>query len=191
MTNFLNAFWPNLAATVIGVALGLPVALYLNRQLTKQMRAHEAAEKKRLLSDAISTLIESCGYNIRVLNNISDLARDGDVMRNPDLRTTTWDTLSGLLVSHLNNPDLLQVASHHWLRLKRLENLNNHAFAMHTGQVPLPQPPVTLGSYIFELHRSASDLARHASDMSERFQQAQGQAAPNNSFKPPRLRGAA
>lgn len=128
MTEFFNAFWPSLAATVIGVALGLPVALYLNRKITSQARAHEAAEKKKMLSDAISNLIEACAYNIRILNNISKLARDVEVMRNPDLRTTTWDTLSGILVSGLNDPGLLQISSHHWLRLKRFEDLNSQVF---------------------------------------------------------------
>ncbi|SDT13362.1 hypothetical protein SAMN05216271_3689 [Halopseudomonas sabulinigri] len=177
MAEFLDAFWPNLAATAIGVVLGLPVALYLNRQFTIKAMETEVTESKKLLSDAITTLVESCVYNIKVLNNMNQLSLDGQVMRNPDLRTTTWGTLSVILVHHLRDPGLLEVTSHHWLRLNRLEELNSQVFAMQTGQAPLPQEPITLADYICELHRSASDLAAHAHEISERLQHLQGQGA--------------
>ena len=35
MDAFLSAFWPNAAATVAGIVLGFPVALWINRLALK------------------------------------------------------------------------------------------------------------------------------------------------------------
>lgn len=189
MSNFFIAFWPNLVSTIIGVALGVPIALYLNRELTNQSRVHEATRQATQLASAADVLIESCDYNIRVLGAIATLSADGEIMRRPDLRTTTWDALCGVVSSHLEDPELLQLLSHHWLRLKRLEELNAHIFSMHVGQLPLPEEPVSLGSFINELHISANDLATHAADLASRLQVVAEKAAPNNSLKAKPLGG--
>lgn len=169
MSVFLNAFWPNLASTIIGVALGIPIALYLNRKLTKQSRLGEASRHAVLLASAIKVLFESFDYNIFVLHRIVELSADGEIMRNPDLRTTTWENLAGIMTSHLENPELLQLLSHHWLRLRRLEELNAQTFAMQIGQLPLPQGDVSLGCFIGELHFAANDLAMHAMELSTKL----------------------
>lgn len=183
MSDFFIAFWPNLASTVFGVGLGVPVALYLNRKLTDQSRAHEASREASLLAGAAHTLIESCDYNSRVLRAIAALSADGEVMRGPDLRTTTWDALCGIVSRHLVEPELLQLLSHHWLRLKRLEDLNTHTFSMHIGQLPLPQEPVSLESFMSELHITANDLAIHASELASKLRVVAEKMAPNHSFK--------
>lgn len=181
MSDFFVAFWPNLASTVIGVGLGVPVALYLNRQLTNQSQANEAARQASLLAGAAHVLIESCDYNVRVLRAIAALSATGEIMRGPDLRTTTWDALCGIVSSHLADPDLLQLLSHHWLRLKRLEELNTHTFSMHVGQSPLPEEPVSLRSFITELHVVANDLADHASELASKLRAVIEKVTPKHS----------
>lgn len=183
MSDFFIAFWPNLASTVIGVGLGVPVALYLNRKLTNQGRAHEASREASLLASAAHVLIESCDYNVHVLRAIVAMSADGEIMRRPDLRTTTWDALCEIVSSHLAEPELLQLLSHHWLRLKRLEELNAHTFSMHVGQSPLPEEPVSLEIFISELHISANDLANHATELASKLRAVAEKVAHNNSFK--------
>lgn len=153
-----------------GVGLGVPVALYLNRIFNNQNRAHEASHEASLLASAMHVLIESCNYNVHVLRMIVALSSDGEIMRGPDLRTTTWDALCGIISNHLTEPELLQLLSHHWIRLKRLEELNAYTFSMQIGQSPLPSSnSLSIESFIYELHITANDLANHASDLATKL----------------------
>lgn len=163
MTAFFEAFWPNLAATVIGIALGVPIALYLNRQFTAHQRRLEEAEIRRHLHSAIDVLIDACEYNIKVLDSIRELSLSGQVMRSPDLRLTTWDAVGDVL-SHGCSPQLMQLLSHHWLRLYRLERLSTEIFAREVARsLPAIDDPELTRSFWQELHDSALNLSAHAS----------------------------
>src|SRR5688572_26226817 len=123
MAGFFEAFWPNLVATLLGVALGVPMALYINRSVLKHQRVLDAAESDRRLCDAIEVLIDACQYNIRVLKEIRELALSGRVMHSPDLRLTTWEAVGPIFSGGCSDPVLLQMLSHHWLRLNRVYKL--------------------------------------------------------------------
>ena len=75
MTEFLNAFWPNLASTMLGVAFGMPIAPYINRQLANQHRKLEAVQHKSPLFKSTNVLIDALQYNISVLDHIAELSR--------------------------------------------------------------------------------------------------------------------
>jgi len=56
---FWAAFWPNLASTFIGVGLGVPVALQLNRlNVSHSDRVRVAADKARVV-EALASLRRS------------------------------------------------------------------------------------------------------------------------------------
>jgi hypothetical protein len=169
MTGFFEAFWPNLTATMLGVVLGLPIALYLNRRLLEHQGRLRAAEAHQRLNDAIDVLVGACQYNIGVLDKIKELAVSARVMRNPDLRVTTWDAVGAILSKNCNEPDMLQLLSHHWLRLHRLEQLNQEIFAREVGSLPpIADQELALGMWQ-ELHDNALTLSAHAKETAERL----------------------
>ncbi|MDA8325457.1 MAG: hypothetical protein M0033_04495 [Nitrospiraceae bacterium] len=165
MINFWAAFLPNLVATILGVVLGLPVALYVNRRLTERQRALDRAERTKRRDDSASVLIAACEYNMKVLDRVKELALEGKALRNPDLRSTTWDIVNHMFSPLCPDPVLLQKLSHHWLRLQRLEQLNEEMFAQAVGtRPPLSDQEIVLGMWS-ELHCLASSLYAHAAEL--------------------------
>jgi len=169
MNEFLQAFWSNLCATVLGVVFGLPAAIYINRLLSVAQRRHEATTEANRRDDAIDVLIRSCRWNEKRLEVMRTFARDGRVMRNADLQVTTWDAVGPVLTPICPSPELLQQLSHHWLRLHRLERLNDEVFAREVGTLPpLSDRDMMLGMW-GELHDCALSLAAHAREFAEKL----------------------
>lgn len=165
MTIFWEAFLPNLAATVLGVILGLPTALYVNRRLTESQRTLQQAEKIRLREDSASVLSAACAYNMNVLDRMAELALSGNALRNPDLRSTTWDVVNHMFSPLCPDPVLLQKLSHHWLRLQRLERLNEEMFAWAISTQPSIQNQQIVLEMWGELHGLAASLHTHADEL--------------------------
>jgi hypothetical protein len=165
MDAFFDAFWPNLAATLVGIVLGVPIALGLNERVLERQRRLQAADERRKLKHAIDVLIDACRYNIRVLDTMGDEAEIGHVMHSPDLRITTWDAVGPTLSSGSSAPDLLQLLSHHWLRLRRIQALSDEIFAR---EVAKSLPPIKDKEVMLEfwkvLYGNARNLSTHAGE---------------------------
>ncbi len=178
MAGFLDAFWPNLAATVLGVVLGVPIALFLNRYLLQHQRRFESAEMNRRLRGAIDVLVDACQYNIKVLNTMRELSLSGRVMHSPDLRLTTWDSVGTILSSSCSEPGLLQMLSHHWLRLHRIQALSDEIFAREVAKsLPAITDQDVAQEFWQVLHDSALNLSAHASEAVQKLEQLKTQIA--------------
>jgi hypothetical protein len=163
MEAFFEAFWPNLAATLIGIVLGVPIALGLNERVLERQRKIQAADDRRKLKHVVDVLIDACRYNMRVLDTMGDMAENGHVMHSPDLRITTWDAVGPTLSAGSSSPELLQMLSHHWLRLRRIQTLSDEMFAR---EVAKSLPPIEDQKVVLEfwrvLHGNARNLSAHA-----------------------------
>lgn len=163
---FLRAFLPDLAATVLGVVLGLPAALYVNRRLTQHQEALEKARSTARRNDAIKVLIGALEYNQQLLERVLDLAPKCEAHRYLDLRTTTWDAVHPWFTPLCPHPELLQALSHHWLRLHNLQGLNDELFRRAVGAEPqLGDLKVVAGMW-WELGELALSLRVHSSQLS-------------------------
>jgi hypothetical protein len=169
MNGFLDAFLPNLAATILGLVLGLPIALFINGRLTAAQRRHEKASEIILRNLVIDVLSASCEYNIKVLRKIAELALTANVLRNPDLKTTAWDSVGSVLAARCPDPELIHQLAHHWIRLRRLEQLNEELFKLTVGMLPELEDAKVQDDMWQELHDTSTTLALHATDFSERL----------------------
>lgn len=170
MSLFFDAFWPNLAATLLGVMLGIPIALFINRYFVEHQRKFESDQNKQRLSDAIEVLMGACQYNIKVLDSMRECSLVRRVMHNPDLRITTWDAVGGVLASSCPDPELLQMLSHHWLRLHRIQALSDEIFSREVaGSLPAIEDKDVAREFWQVLHDNARDLAAHASEAVEKL----------------------
>lgn len=175
---FLDAFWPNLAATLIGVVLGVPIALLLNRRLLHHQRQLEVADTRRQVHGAIDVLVDACGYNIRVLDSIAKEAEVGRVMHNPDLQTTTWDAVGSILSTSSSDAMLLQMLSHHWLRLHRIQALSDEIFAREVAKsLPALSDEALVLEFWKNLYFNARDLSAHASEVISLLEKTKAQLA--------------
>jgi hypothetical protein len=163
MSVFFDAFWPNLAATLVGVLLGVPIALALNQRVLSHQRELQLGDIRAQVRDAIDVLVSACKYNIGVLDAICSEALAGRVMHSPDLRVTTWESVGPILCNSSSSPELLQVLSHHWLRLRRLQVLSDEIFAREVAKSlpPLEDRLVTL-EFWHVFHENSFSLSAHA-----------------------------
>jgi hypothetical protein len=165
MTAFFDAFWPNLAATIIGVILGVPTALALNERVISRQRRLQASDHYRNVKNAIEVLVDACRYNIRVLDAIGNEAQVGRVMHSPDLRLTTWDAVGPILAAGGSTPELLQLLSHHWLRLRRIQVLGDEIFAREVARsLPALEDQSVMLEFWKVLYESARNLSAHATE---------------------------
>jgi len=170
MSAFFDAFWPNLAATLLGVVFGIPIALFINRRFFEHQRKFESDQAARRLGDAIAVLIGACRYNVKILDSMCEASLIGHVMHSPDLRLTTWDAVGSVLTNSCADPDLLQMLSHHWLRLRRIQSLSDEIFAREVaGALPAIEDKKVTQLFWQILHDNARDLAAHASEAVERL----------------------
>lgn len=133
---FWEAFFPNFVATVFGVAMGLPVALYVNKRLTIHQYRREDLVAANKFGEVTDVLVRSLNYNKKVLRSISELCKTAQVMRNPDLQLTTWGAIGNSFSSMCPDPEIIQLLSHHWLRLNRLSVMNKEMFDRCVGDLP-------------------------------------------------------
>jgi hypothetical protein len=169
MSEFFKAFWPNLCATILGVCFGLPAAVYVNRHLTASQRRHDAAVEAMRRDDAIDVLVRACRWNEGRLDAMIALALEGRVMRNADLQVTTWDAVGPVLTPIFPHPELLQQLAHHWLRLRRLERLNEEVFAREVGTLPRLRDKEMMFGLWGELHESTVSLRAHARELADKL----------------------
>lgn len=103
VAQFLDAFWPELAATFVGVMLGVPAALWLQR------RAEGAAAARREVADtnrrgAIATILrDSIGWNRTVLG-AGIAAMSVPSLHDWELDNTGWPVVRDEVVSLVTDP---------------------------------------------------------------------------------------
>jgi hypothetical protein len=165
MSPFLGAFLPNLAATILGVILGLPVALYVNRRLTQHQQALEKAQSIERRNDAVKVLIGDLQFNDQLFDKVLALAPKCEAHRYLDLRTTTWESVRHWFIPLCPHPDLLQALAHHWLRLHHLQELNRELFLRAVGaEPPIDDLEVVAGMW-WELRELTLSLRAHSSQL--------------------------
>lgn len=165
MKDFWVAFLPNLAATILGVVLGLPAALLVNRRLTEHQRSQEDKTNRQRRDECADVLIDACKYNMRVLAEMRELTLELKAQKNPDLRSTTLDAISPMFFPLCSDPVLLQKLSHHWLRLKRLEAHTHEVFEQAVGLRSRSEDPEVYPAMWAVLRDGSASLHAHADEI--------------------------
>jgi len=79
MDTFLSAFWPNAAATVVGIVLGLPVALWINRLALKNAGRSTLSNQAQRLDHALQVLISAMENNQGLLGEYATVLSESKV----------------------------------------------------------------------------------------------------------------
>lgn len=89
-------FFPGLVATLIGVALGIPLGLWVNRQASQFQRRQEEKQATQRKLAVLKALQEEVGHNLALLNQL-----EGELKSNQvpfySLDTDRWGFLGGEL----------------------------------------------------------------------------------------------
>jgi hypothetical protein len=123
MPGFWDSFWPNLASTVAGVILGLPVALWLNRRALEHGERIRTAGERTRVADALSVMGEVMKLNSSQLDNLIKVLSEDKALFDPSLDTSAWESVRSDISSEVD-PNLRRRLAHHFGRLESLVKLN-------------------------------------------------------------------
>lgn len=165
MSGFFAEFLPGFTATVFGVILGFPVALYVNFRLTRFQRGQEILFERERRSDLANVIVKSLSYNEKILGRMAELCLAVEVMRNPDLQLTTWEAVGQSFSKVCNDPDILQLVSHHWLRLQKLDKMNKEIFDRSVGDICELKDEQMIVAMWGELFQMSSNLQCHSLEL--------------------------
>lgn len=169
MSVFLSEFLPGFSATVLGIVLGFPVALYVNYRLTVFQNGQEKAREFRLRADLVGVIVRSLAYNETILERMAELSAEEMAMRNPDLQLTTWEIIGHSFSNLCREPELLQLLSHHWLRLQKLDQMNKEMFDRAVGVTAEFEDEVMASAIWGEFYVLSSSLQAHSRILLDRL----------------------
>lgn len=125
---FWEDFWPNMAATAIGIVLGAPAALWINRQVVKSANEEKEREDYVRVCNALRTISVTMSENLSELvkNKAFYEKRAAQVM--PRINATVWDAVKADILNHLHNPELKRDLANHFASLNQILQKNEKVF---------------------------------------------------------------
>ncbi len=124
---WMGAFWPNiwpgLASTVVGILIGVPIALGLAHYgLSIQERSRQADERARL-QRGLTSLTVALRHNADRLRQLSDQLRSDRVPFDVALDVSAWDVSKQEIIPFLQDAEMQRRIAHHFTRTESVRRL--------------------------------------------------------------------
>lgn len=124
VNSFLPAFWPDLVATVIGVVVGLPFAVWLTRHSVRvQDEARRREDRARLVA-ALQTVVAALKFNTTRLNLFQSQLSNKRAPFDVALDTSAWEAVRDEVIPFLRVPDLQRRSAYYFARLVSVGTLS-------------------------------------------------------------------
>jgi len=125
MAGFWEAFWPNFASTVIGLLLGLPLALWTDRQITARSERLKRAEEQQRLALSLDTISQALSFNRERMKQLVQSLSSNRVPFDPAVDCSAWDSVKTEIIQYLHDPALQQRIAYHFSRMEAVLKLND------------------------------------------------------------------
>jgi hypothetical protein len=169
-TPFWDAFWPNLASTLVGAAIGVPVGLFINRQAVRFTERRSFLAENKLLQRTLTAMDAALQCNYEVLSLLVDKnKREAQGLVKP-LDTGTWDTVRTLLPSSFRDPELLRRLAYYWVQLGQVTAMHHMILQQQLAASTHSPPPMLLAKlsamqnecdeWLMNLRTDTADLRR-------------------------------
>ncbi len=157
MNWFWSGFWPNLASTLIGVIVGLPIALWLNALAGRAATARRQSEDQTRLHDALKAVVAAQAHNQLRLQALRSALASAQALFDVGLDTAAWEAARDQIAPVLRNPELHRRIALHFGRLGTLSRLCSTYLDMVAG----------IASAIGGVEHTRDALRNHLLTMSE------------------------
>ena len=155
-TPFWDAFWPNLASTLAGAAIGVPLGLLINRHAVRFTERSARQTELKLLKRTLVALDIALGCNHDILCVLADKKqRNAQGLVKP-LDTGTWDAVRSLLPTSFRDPELLRRLAYHWVQLDQVTTM--HHMILEQQLAANAQPPSSRQS---AMEKACDEWLRH------------------------------
>jgi hypothetical protein len=111
---FFANFWPNLVATVGGVAIGIPAGLFLSNLAQRRQAESERGASNERLYHGLDVLTVAVRENLQLLKQVQTaFGKPNAYVTGLPLNTSAWDAAKADITPALRNTKLkVQLASH-------------------------------------------------------------------------------
>jgi len=154
MNWFWKAFWPNLFATAIGVAIGVPIALWINNYTTFIGEQARQAQNREQLNQGLTVVLRELDFNRERLQHFADVLRKDEVLYDLGLDLSVWEVTKGEIVPLLRDPALQQRLAYHFGQLNALSKVSglsmDQAYWPGWRRKPVPQVNIAVRKYLVE-----------------------------------------
>ena len=133
MDAFLLAFWPNAAATLCGVILGLPRAMWVNRLAVSGAKQTAMQSQVQRIDHALQVLISAMEANRELLREYAEVLASSRVKWRLNLDVSAWDAIKADFIAELTDPLLRREVAFHFSQLAILTNLNQECLGFAFG----------------------------------------------------------
>ena len=133
MDAFFLAFWPNLAATIAGVTLGLPIALWVSRLTLAGAERSARQSQAQRVDHALQVLVSAMKSNNAILRDYGEVLATEHMRWQLSLDTSAWDAIQADFIAEMTDPALRREIAFHFSQLKALTSLNYEYLQFNFG----------------------------------------------------------
>jgi len=152
MSTFWDGFWPNLASTLIGVIVGVPVALWLNSIVCRRAERNKKKEERKILRSCLQVISNGLQTNQLKLSEIAGFISSNRSPWNSDLDMASWDTTKNQISILMLPPELHHKIAKHFDRIGALNHLHrmylDFCIGIQGSMSSAPQTRDSLKAYI-------------------------------------------
>jgi hypothetical protein len=131
---FFDAFWPNVAATFIGIIAGVPIALWLNKSAQRNANNTIREQQKTRVNNALAVLVAAMDANTRKISEYKQREIVSPGRRWIfDIDTSAWDAVKTDFLAEFVDSQHRRDLAFHFLQLSRLWHLNDHLMSYSHG----------------------------------------------------------
>ena len=123
VSQFLDQFWAQIAATILGIALGVPVALLLDRRARAREETTKQNRRTNRLAEIATLLVGSLEHNRLMATSIRTSVGNGLGLLEMGLDRARWAMVSGEASRLFTEADLVGEIAHIYEELDGLERL--------------------------------------------------------------------
>jgi len=123
MNWFWLGFFPNLASTLIGVIVGLPIALWLNKLAGGAAERRRLSDRRATLRKGLCGLLAALAHNRQRLEVLIETLKQNKAPFETALDTAAWEASREEIVPYLESPDLQRRIAFHFGRLQTVTRL--------------------------------------------------------------------
>jgi hypothetical protein len=173
---FWSNFWPGMASTIVGVVVGVPIALWLAHYgALIQERARQAEDRSRL-HRGLQSLSTAMRHNTDRLRHLSEVLQKDQVPLDVGLDVSAWEVSKQEIIPFLHDADMQRRIAYHFTRTEALRQLAALLLDQYVGVtsalVNAPQNRQALRNHMQRetdnLYREAEELANDISKVSTR-----------------------
>jgi hypothetical protein len=177
VTQFFTDFWPNLTSTVVGVLIGVPFALKLNRHAIEHTEEARRKAEREAVAHTLRVIRASITHNLVHLEQLQAALKRQETLFDTRLDSSAWPVLRAGLTAELKEPMLRQQLAQFFVRLDGIIALNERLLALVTttaGSISTAEAVrvrllAALTQAIAELLNGAKDLALLAETVAARL----------------------